>query len=82
MLNENSLTDEVDFSEKGKSQFIKQLEEIINQDTTIHLETEIEEESVLIEEEIELPVEESRPLQTQVEPAFETNNNHTQRIST
>ena len=79
VLNENSLTDEVDFSEKGKSQFIKQLEEIINQDTTIHLETEIEEESVLIEEEIELPIEESRPLQTQVEPAFETNNNHTQK---
>ncbi len=79
VLNENSLTDEVDFSEKGKSQFIKQLEEIINQDTTIHLETEIEEESVLIEEEIELPIEESRSLQTQVEPTFETNNNHTQK---
>lgn len=32
VLNLGSLTDEVDFSEKGKSQFIKQLEEIINND--------------------------------------------------
>lgn len=29
VLNEDNLTDEVDFSEKGKSQFIKQLEEVI-----------------------------------------------------
>ncbi len=32
VLNSGSLTDEVDFSEKGKSQFIKQLEEIIKAD--------------------------------------------------
>lgn len=32
VLNIGSLTDEVDFSEKGKSQFMKQLEEIINED--------------------------------------------------
>lgn len=32
VLNSESLTDEVDFSEKGKSQFIKQLEEIIKAD--------------------------------------------------
>ena len=33
VLNSGSLTDEVDFSEKGKSQFIKQLEEIIKEDS-------------------------------------------------
>jgi superfamily II DNA/RNA helicase len=32
VLNTESLTDEVDFSEKGKSQFMKQLEEILNED--------------------------------------------------
>lgn len=32
VLNSGSVTDEVDFSEKGKSQFIKQLEEIIKED--------------------------------------------------
>lgn len=32
VLNSNNMTDEVDFSEKGKSQFIKQLEEVINED--------------------------------------------------
>ncbi len=32
VLHADSLTDEVDFSEKGKSQFIKQLEDIINND--------------------------------------------------
>ncbi|WP_142783912.1 DEAD/DEAH box helicase [Changchengzhania lutea] len=32
VLNSDSLTDEVDFSEKGKSQFIKQLEEIVSDD--------------------------------------------------
>ncbi|GAB1856494.1 DEAD/DEAH box helicase [Flavobacteriaceae bacterium MHTCC 0001] len=30
VLNEGNFTDEVDFSEKGKSQFIKQLEDVIN----------------------------------------------------
>ena len=32
VLNSGSLTDEVDFSEKGKSQFIKQLEEVLDGD--------------------------------------------------
>jgi SNF2 family DNA or RNA helicase len=33
VLNSENTTDEVDFSEKGKSQFIKQLEEVIKEDT-------------------------------------------------
>ncbi|MBJ7879601.1 DEAD/DEAH box helicase [Gelidibacter salicanalis] len=33
VLNSGSLTDEVDFSEKGKSQFIKQLEEVLGEDS-------------------------------------------------
>ncbi|WP_050813299.1 DEAD/DEAH box helicase [Aquimarina agarivorans] len=32
VMNSNDLTDEVDFSKKGKSQFIKQLEEVISKD--------------------------------------------------
>ncbi len=46
VLNSGSLTDEVDFSEKGKSQFMKQLEEIINDDDlSISSEDEISIES-------------------------------------
>ncbi len=33
VLNSGSLTDEVDFSEKGKSQFIRQLEEVLGEDS-------------------------------------------------
>jgi len=52
VLNSDSLTDEVDFSEKGKSQFIKQLEEVMEndgfepteQETQTALETQEEEE--------------------------------------
>ncbi len=54
VLNSGSLTDEVDFSEKGKSQFIKQLEEIIKtDDLSAHLEDEINlenEENVVLQE--------------------------------
>ncbi|QMU63173.1 MAG: helicase [Flavobacteriaceae bacterium] len=64
VLNEDSLTDEVDFSEKGKSQFIKQLEEVINQSTTMPVESDIEEESELVLEEI---------LEAQTELNFEAN---------
>jgi SNF2 family DNA or RNA helicase len=53
VLNPGNLTDEVDFSEKGKSQFIKQLEEVLNEGdyTTLKEEAfeEEEEESVLEE---------------------------------
>ena len=57
VLNEDCLIDDVDFSEKGKSQFIKQLEDVINQDTTLfpvdtEEETFVEETSELILEEI------------------------------
>src|SRR5690606_13785172 len=44
VLNSSNLTDEVDFSEKGKSQFIKQLEEVIKEDD---LTSGIENESIL-----------------------------------
>lgn len=42
VLNSDSLTDEVDFSEKGKSQFIKHLEEVMENDgfETVAQETE------------------------------------------
>ena len=70
VLNEDSLTDEVDFSEKGKSQFIKQLEDVINQDTTMPVEVDIEEEP-FIEEESELVLEEN--LEAQTELNFEKN---------
>jgi hypothetical protein len=56
VLSENSLTDEVDFSEKGKSQFIRQLEEVMSDDQYIDpddiLETEVEAE-LEVEEELE-----------------------------
>ena len=74
VLNENNLTDEVDFSEKGKSQFIKQLEEVINQDTTMLVKADIEEE-VFVEEDSELILEDS--LDTQMELNFETNKSNT-----
>ena len=51
VLNESSLTDEVDFSEKGKSQFIKQLEEVIKDDEYTPEEKAIHEYEALIEEE-------------------------------
>ncbi len=53
VLNASSLTDEVDFSEKGKSQFIKQLEEVLAEDVPAEgtrddaLDTEIQEEEEL-----------------------------------
>lgn len=52
VLNEGSLTDEVDFSEKGKSQFIKQLEDITNDEGSYTPEeTTIDENEALLEEE-------------------------------
>ena len=51
VLNEGNLTDEVDFSEKGKSQFIKQLEEVINDNS--HDDTIISEDVFIASEETE-----------------------------
>jgi len=51
VLNEGSLTDEVDFSEKGKSQFIKQLEEVIKDDPHTSAAAIPHEEDPLTEEE-------------------------------
>lgn len=50
VLNKNNLTDEVDFSEKGKSQFIKQLEEVIKDDESAPLSHHTDAEDVLEEE--------------------------------
>ncbi len=62
VLNEGNLTDEVDFSEKGKSQFIKQLEEVINDnsnyDTTTSEDISITHEETVFEESISSSQEE------------------------
>ncbi|MGB1283592.1 MAG: DEAD/DEAH box helicase, partial [Polaribacter sp.] len=50
VLNTGSTTDEVDFSEKGKSQFIKQLEEVIKEDAFDSVENE---EEITLEEELQ-----------------------------
>jgi SNF2 family DNA or RNA helicase len=50
VLNSGSLTDEVDFSEKGKSQFIKQLEEVLGEDD---FAVGIEEDGILENQETE-----------------------------
>ena len=55
VLNSASLTDEVDFSEKGKSEFIKQLEEIISNDNFI---ADIEIDSTLDDKEEEEELQE------------------------
>ncbi|GAA3636960.1 DEAD/DEAH box helicase [Flavivirga jejuensis] len=52
VLNSDNHTDEVDFSEKGKSQFIKQLEEIIKDDD-FESSIETNEIETLIEEDLE-----------------------------
>ncbi len=51
VLNSDSLTDEVDFSEKGKSQFIKQLEEVMANDGFEPIQEEGESDQVTQEEE-------------------------------
>lgn len=61
VLNEGNLTDEVDFSEKGKSQFIKQLEEVINDNSnydTISEDVLITSEETVFEESISSDQEE------------------------
>ena len=46
VLSSGNVTDEVDFSEKGKSQFIKQLEEVINDDGfSANMESEVDMEN-------------------------------------
>ncbi|MEW4923515.1 DEAD/DEAH box helicase [Algibacter sp. 2305UL17-15] len=51
VLNENNLIDEVDFSEKGKSQFIQQLEEVVKEDPVNMPLESLNEEDDLIETE-------------------------------
>lgn len=50
VLNESNLTDEVDFSEKGKSQFIQQLEEVIKEEHFSEIDTAVETEEDTVEE--------------------------------
>ncbi|MDD3721926.1 MAG: DEAD/DEAH box helicase [Lutibacter sp.] len=49
VLNSNNMTDKVDFSEKGKSQFIKQLEEVINEDDFSTNDEEADNEEIILE---------------------------------
>lgn len=73
VLNDGNLTDEVDFSEKGKSQFIKQLEEIISEESyTPTTEILNEDDEILIEE--ETPLLTTEKAETKAEPVSKLNN--------
>ncbi len=67
VLNESSLTDEVDFSEKGKSQFVKRLEEIVAEDHFMPEEQTINEDDTLMD----TLVEDDTPLQEVAEKTTE-----------
>ena len=74
VLNESSLTDEVDFSDKGKSQFIKQLEQVISEDDFTPLEEINPEDEVLDEEETTLLETEKSPTEAETEPIVQITN--------
>lgn len=57
VLNDANLTDEVDFSQKGKSQFIQQLEEVIKDDEFTYEDEVNDEDETLTDEETTLHTE-------------------------
>ncbi|MDR1184216.1 MAG: SWF/SNF helicase family protein, partial [Coriobacteriales bacterium] len=73
VLDDSSKTDYVDFSSKGRSQFIEQLEAFINQSENETGETSVDDSSLDLQEEIIEPVEHEDELDDDIELAYSSN---------